>query len=517
MSEYLVWNELGNVYVKIGAVDEAISAYLRAIEMNPKYGWPYSNLALAFAGKGEYDEAVKLYRKSIELFQSNREKAVSWNRLGDAFRQMQDYKAALNAYQVADEMKNPPVQSSEKLDSAVLFPDTVLMNAPSAQVVGKGEHAEDIEENVNSETTSLGEGQSSASEREGSLSWASNIPPEFTSEAVLLNQGNSEQPAIPLGNGENGTRRDMSEWLRDLLQSDARQETRALNREAKVSPKSAVHQSPQGNLIREEKLPAGYLDYSKFNPAAGISPAIEAGSAVLDLDVAEPPVSFPMEQPDDQSYPAVRRGINWEMEPESVVIPPKPDVVHPIDPVAAEIHKYEKIISMNDSNDRAWDTLGKLYKSVGKFDESIKSFERAIQLAPHQEAYHYNLGLVYTVQNRYLEAIEYFQNAVSLNDQYILAHGTLAGCYRRLGRNDEAEDHIKTATPMMADESEYNQACFSAICGDNDRALELLRSALVKRDVTPSWVQADPDLENLRTDARYEAMMQENLGSGLID
>jgi tetratricopeptide (TPR) repeat protein len=99
-----VWNELGNVYFNNGAVDDSIVAYSKAIELDRWFAWPYSNLALAYVQKGRFAEAVLLYQRSIELFNGEKDKAVSWNRLGNVYRRMSDYENAIAAYQRADEL-----------------------------------------------------------------------------------------------------------------------------------------------------------------------------------------------------------------------------------------------------------------------------------------------------------------------------------------------------------------------------------------------------------------------------
>ena len=95
------WNELGNIQLKAGSCDQAIRAYERAIEMEPEFGWPYSNLGLAYSHKGKYQEAIPLYQMSIELLRNNKEKAITYNRLGDAYRRLNDHDNAVKSYQKA--------------------------------------------------------------------------------------------------------------------------------------------------------------------------------------------------------------------------------------------------------------------------------------------------------------------------------------------------------------------------------------------------------------------------------
>lgn len=99
-----VWNELGNVYYNTGAFDDAIIAYSKAIELDRWFAWPYSNLALAYVQKRRFVEAILLYQRSIELFTTEKDKAISWNRLGNVYRRLNDYENAISAYQRADDL-----------------------------------------------------------------------------------------------------------------------------------------------------------------------------------------------------------------------------------------------------------------------------------------------------------------------------------------------------------------------------------------------------------------------------
>ncbi|HUH96948.1 MAG TPA: tetratricopeptide repeat protein, partial [Anaerolineales bacterium] len=99
-----VWNELGNIYFNTGAFDDAIVAYSKAIQLDRWFAWPYSNLALTYVQKNRFTEAILLYQRSIELFSSEKDKAVSWNRLGNVYRRLNNYDGAISAYQRADEL-----------------------------------------------------------------------------------------------------------------------------------------------------------------------------------------------------------------------------------------------------------------------------------------------------------------------------------------------------------------------------------------------------------------------------
>jgi len=104
MSELEIWNELGNIYYNAEAYDEAIHAYHRAIELDHGCGQSYSNLASIYIHKEYYAEAILMYQKGIELLDNAKDKAVLWNRLGDAYLRVDDYDDAIAAYQTAAEL-----------------------------------------------------------------------------------------------------------------------------------------------------------------------------------------------------------------------------------------------------------------------------------------------------------------------------------------------------------------------------------------------------------------------------
>jgi len=101
-----VWLELGNLFFKSGSYKEAADSYANAVKIDPSSGWAHSNLAMSFVFQGKHKEAVAVYLNSIDLFTSEKDKAVSWNRLGNVYRKMNDEENARKAYQTAVLLSN---------------------------------------------------------------------------------------------------------------------------------------------------------------------------------------------------------------------------------------------------------------------------------------------------------------------------------------------------------------------------------------------------------------------------
>jgi tetratricopeptide (TPR) repeat protein len=170
---------------------------------------------------------------------------------------------------------------------------------------------------------------------------------------------------------------------------------------------------------------------------------------------------------------------------------------------------YRRVVENNPGNVRIWHLLGNLYSDMGQYEEAIDCLERTIELDPGKYTYYYHLGLTLAIARRYPEAILALEKTIELAPQHILAHCSLAGCYRRIGNEAEAQKHIEVAKPKLVQEKAYNRACFESISGNSDQAIELLQIAL-EIDKTPvEWLVRDPDLDFIRDDPRFQAMVAE--------
>ena len=129
------WNARGNAHFKRGEMEKAIQAYNRAIQLDPAFGWPYSNLALTYLTQGQYAEAILFYEKSLELLKSDKDRAVSWNGLGNIYRRINDYENAVAAYQKAAELD--PVTAGMRDGTNDLEADPSLNNSEAWNDLGE--------------------------------------------------------------------------------------------------------------------------------------------------------------------------------------------------------------------------------------------------------------------------------------------------------------------------------------------------------------------------------------------
>ena len=88
-------------FIEQDKLDEAIAAYRKAIELDPKLAWAHNNLGIALARPGEAGRGHRAYQKAIELDPNH---AGSTNNLGNALRDQKKLDEAIAAYRKAIEL-----------------------------------------------------------------------------------------------------------------------------------------------------------------------------------------------------------------------------------------------------------------------------------------------------------------------------------------------------------------------------------------------------------------------------
>ena len=182
--------------------------------------------------------------------------------------------------------------------------------------------------------------------------------------------------------------------------------------------------------------------------------------------------------------------------------------------VYADLRRYDEAITafrqalqLDPQDAYPWHGLGVVYTALRRYDEAITAYRQALQLDPQDAAPWDGLGLVYTLQGELEQALNAWQRALELAPTKGSYHASLANVLRRLGREEEARRAIETARPLMEHESEYNRACFAAICGDHEEALRLLQIALDQHQESRDWARLDPDFSSLHHDPRFWALV----------
>ena len=194
---------------------------------------------------------------------------------------------------------------------------------------------------------------------------------------------------------------------------------------------------------------------------------------------------------------------------------------------------------------RAW-----LKSMQGRSDEADRDFEEAIRLNPASHQGYYLYGRHCFSLGRMERAAELYRKAAQLEPDDFQVLAMLVSTLQRLGRAEEAREVnertgaviqrrlqrrpddvrallIGTVQAAIAGDAAraiaygeramvarpddfstaYNVACAHAVLGDRDRALELLEHAVRDGRGNLGWIENDPDLDSLRDDPRFEAIL----------
>lgn len=89
--------------------------------------------------------------------------------------------------------------------------------------------------------------------------------------------------------------------------------------------------------------------------------------------------------------------------------------------------------------------LGVALARLGRTEEALAAFQRAVALDANQPSAWTNLGNAYQELGRLDEAREAYERALDLDPDHPLAHHNLGALLRKLGRYDQAVRHLKQA------------------------------------------------------------------------
>ena len=157
------------------------------------------------------------------------------------------------------------------------------------------------------------------------------------------------------------------------------------------------------------------------------------------------------------------------------------------------------------------DSLADYFLGMEDYPEAIRCHRIVIEDEPTNALAHYHLGFAYGVVGQHREELAEYQKAVAVSGGDQDPSASLAHAYAMTGRRPEAEKILvdfqrKSHSGYV---SPYLLATIYAGLGEKDRAIELLEKAYRERDMGITWfVKTDPRIDNLRSDPRFEALLQ---------
>jgi tetratricopeptide (TPR) repeat protein len=475
----LVWNELGNALMKCESFEEAEAALSRAIALDRANGWAYSNLAQAKMQLGRSKEAVSLLLRSIELMERAPDKAVSWNRLADVYRSLNDYDNAVAAYQMADRLtrggaaieiepsalaENAEAAGPAAQEAATWTPEAALTmedtrptrasiqkpQAESVPEVGRQEEPaaaakpENQKQAKAAAPTSLygngGQGPAKSKDakadelhtRPENREAAVNSDPKASSQQV---SGSTQQGAPSSEPQRRPHAEDAVKWT---AQGNAHFRRGALE-QAVVAFNKAI-QIDSGYGVPYSNLALTYVTQGQFAEAILLyQKSIELLETDRDRALSWNGLGNAYRCVGDYSNAVAAYQKAAELDPETGGIRDQADNFQP---------------KGSQRTARGWNDLGELLLKTGALDKAHEAFRKAIEMEPDFGRAYCNLARTRAAEAKYSEAIPYYERGIALletNKEKADAWNGLGNAYRKMNDYNKAINAYQKAV-VLADE-----------------------------------------------------------------
>jgi len=178
--------------------------------------------------------------------------------------------------------------------------------------------------------------------------------------------------------------------------------------------------------------------------------------------------------------------------------------------------QFKRAAEMNPNLFEAWYYAGLAYSSQGKFEKAIDMYQKAGEVNPLDYQSMMFLGQAYASLGRKHEEMKARVASIELIERHMEMnpHDTRALCIganqlSNVGEFERGEAMAEEALVRGRDEPLvlYNTACFFAVKGDTDRAIDLLEEAVDKGWGDKAWLETDSDLNTLREAPRFQALL----------
>jgi tetratricopeptide (TPR) repeat protein len=145
-----------------------------------------------------------------------------------------------------------------------------------------------------------------------------------------------------------------------------------------------------------------------------------------------------------------------------------------------------------------------------RFDDAIAQYKRVIAINPDFGVAHQGLGLAYGLKGMYPEAITETRLAVEQRGG-VSAKGYLGLWLARSGKHEEAARLLSELQHAAADGTYVQAYSFALIylgLGDKEQALNYLEKHMASHAETASAYASNPELDELRSEPRFKAMLK---------
>ncbi len=165
------------------------------------------------------------------------------------------------------------------------------------------------------------------------------------------------------------------------------------------------------------------------------------------------------------------------------------------------IDLWSSIIEKGSEKAMAYNNRGEAFERMGRMDEAVEDYRKAVAIAPNATVSYYHLGEAFMRKGQYDEAIKEYKRVVSLDPNFTAAYFNLGVAYASKGLRDEAIMYYKAALKLKPD---YTEAHFNL--GVIYLGLGLAKEA---KNEFEGALRTDPSLAEARLFLEYAGKMKQ--------
>jgi eukaryotic-like serine/threonine-protein kinase len=202
-------------------------------------------------------------------------------------------------------------------------------------------------------------------------------------------------------------------------------------------------------------------------------------------------------------------------------------------------NEFKRAIELNPKYPTAHHRYSLFLPILGRLDEAVAEAKKAQELDPLSLIINENVGDILGLARRYDEAEKQLLKTIELDRSFNVAHQTLARVYEAKGMYEKALEQDWYGAPpeeyaqikKVYDESgmpgvwrgelayllnkaakgevrAFGIARVYALLGDKDKSFEWLNKAVDQRDIRFTYLMADPRLDPIRSDPRFDELLK---------
>lgn len=164
---------------------------------------------------------------------------------------------------------------------------------------------------------------------------------------------------------------------------------------------------------------------------------------------------------------------------------------------AEAIEAYQKALEKNPQNSDVLMNLSIAYCAIGQKEKAISLAKRATDMNPKSAKLWHGLGYIYDSMGRSEEAYSCFSQASRLAPKDAEYHVSLAVYYTDTDDQEKATREIRLAREFAGESSHSLHVVEAAITGNIDTALDLLKQAIQKQQVSRLEAERSPIMNKL--------------------